>query len=200
MAWSKALALSIMPPSINESPLSFSCFPSSSSLRFLSFLCVSGNCYSSQSTQSCSSGINHSSSFPSVVKRATPLSPSPLFPFSSTRHICRAAEYKFPDPIPEFAEAETEKFKTHLLKKLSKKDIYGDSLEEVVGICTEIFSTFLYTEYGGPGTLLVIPFIDMADTLNERGLPGGPQAARAAVVWAQNHVDKDWKEWTGNDD
>ena len=38
--------------------------------------------------------------------------------------------------------------------------------------------------------------MDMADTLNERGLPGGPQAARAAVKWAQNHVDKDWKEWT----
>ena len=63
----------------------------------------------------------------------------------------------------------------------------------------QIFSTFLHTEYGGPGTLLVIPFIDMADTLNERGLPGGPQAARAAVKWAEDHVDKDWKEWTGSD-
>lgn len=50
---------------------------------------------------------------------------------------------------------------------------------------------------------MVLPFIDMADTLNERGLPGGPQAARAAVVWAQKHVDKDWNEWLkrgGNDD
>ena len=63
-------------------------------------------------------------------------------------------------------------------------------------IFEQILSTFLHTEYGGPGTLLVIPFMDMADTLNERGLPGGPQAARAAVKWAQNHVDKDWKEWT----
>ncbi|KAM1194302.1 hypothetical protein ACFX15_020612 [Malus domestica] len=63
-----------------------------------------------------------------------------------------------------------------------------------------IFSTFLHTEYGGPGTLLVVPFIDMADTLNERGLPGGPQAARAAIKWAQNHVDKDWNEWTGGDE
>lgn len=113
------------------------------------------------------------------------------------RLICRAAEYKFPDPIPEFAEAETEKFKNHLLNKLSKKDIFGDSIEEVVGICTEIFNDFLHTEYGGPGTLLVVPFIDMADTLNERGLPGAPQAARAAVKWAQNHVDKDWKAWLG---
>lgn len=115
-----------------------------------------------------------------------------------SRITCRAAEYKFPDPIPEFAEAETEKFKNHLLNKLSKKDYFGDSVEEVVKICTEIFNTFLHTEYGGPGTLLVVPFIDMADTLEERGLPGGPQAARAAVKWAQNHVDKDWKEWNGS--
>ncbi|XP_031252491.1 protein PLASTID REDOX INSENSITIVE 2, chloroplastic-like [Pistacia vera] len=133
--------------------------------------------------------------YPSISKTQ----PTPFcLSFSFKKHICRAAEYKFPDPIPEFADAETDKFKTHLLNKLAKKDMFGDSLEEVVGICTEIFNTFLHTEYGGPGTLLVIPFIDMADTLNEQGLPGGPQAARAAVKWAQNHVDKDWKEWTGD--
>ncbi|XP_039163033.1 protein PLASTID REDOX INSENSITIVE 2, chloroplastic, partial [Eucalyptus grandis] len=114
-------------------------------------------------------------------------------------HICKAAEYKFPDPIPEFADEETEKFRGHMLKRLSKKDLFSDSVDEVVGICTEIFSTFLHSEYGGPGTLLVIPFIDMADTINERGLPGGPQAARAAVKWAQAHVDKDWNEWNGED-
>ncbi|XP_010475921.2 PREDICTED: uncharacterized protein LOC104755269 [Camelina sativa] len=113
--------------------------------------------------------------------------------------VCRAAEYKFPDPIPEFAEAETEKFRDHMLKKLSTRDLFEDSVDEIVGVCTEIFETFLRSEYGGPGTLLVIPFIDMADTLNERELPGGPQAARAAIKWAQNHVDKDWKEWTGTD-
>lgn len=44
---------------------------------------------------------------------------------------------------------------------------------------------------GGPGTLLVLPSIDMADTINEKGLPGGLQAARAAIKWAQLHVDKD---------
>ncbi|KAJ8569845.1 hypothetical protein K7X08_006422 [Anisodus acutangulus] len=83
--------------------------------------------------------------------------------------ICRAAEYKFPDPIPEFADAETEKFRDHLLKKLpKKKDVYGDSVEEIVGICTEILNDFLHAEYSGPGTLLVAPFIDMADTINER--------------------------------
>jgi len=36
------------------------------------------------------------------------------------------------------ASQETEKFRVHLMKKLSKKDIYGDSLEEVVNICTEV--------------------------------------------------------------
>ncbi|KAE8688303.1 Thiol-disulfide oxidoreductase DCC [Hibiscus syriacus] len=127
-------------------------------------------------------------------KKTTPF----LLSFSLPNFICKAAEYKFPDPIPEFADVETDKFRSHLLKKLSKEEvIYGDSVEEVVGICGEIFSTFLHTEYGGPGTLLVIPFIDMADTIDERGLPGGPEAARAAVKWATDHVDKDWKEWTG---
>jgi len=65
--------------------------------------------------------------------------------------------------------------------------------------CLQIFSTFLHADYGGPGTLLVTPFIDMADTVNEQGLPGGPEAARVAVKWAQAHVDNDWKEWTGGD-
>ncbi|KAH0462087.1 hypothetical protein IEQ34_009662 [Dendrobium chrysotoxum] len=119
-------------------------------------------------------------------------------PLSSARIPCKALEYVFPDPIPEFAEAETSKFRAHLLERLSKKDIFDDSLEEIVRICTEILSNFLQTEYGGPGTLLVVPFIDMADTINERGLPGGPQAARAAVLWAQKHIDKDWKDWTGD--
>ncbi|CAN6550660.1 unnamed protein product [Malus baccata var. baccata] len=144
------------------------------------------------------------SSIPSVrVLTTSSIHFSSTSPFLSLRkqQICKAAgEYKFPDPIPEFADSETEKLRTHLLNKLSKKETYEDSVEEIVGICTEIFSTFLHTEYGGPGTLLVVPFIDMADTLNERGLPGGPQAARAAIKWAQNHVDKDWNEWTGGDE
>ncbi|KAL6577106.1 Protein PLASTID REDOX INSENSITIVE 2, chloroplastic [Orobanche minor] len=86
---------------------------------------------------------------------------------------------------------ETEKFRRFLLDKLSKKDVYEDSVAEVINICTESF-------YGGPVALLVVPFIDMADTLNEQGLLGGPQAACAAIKWAQNHVDKDWKEWTSD--
>ncbi|KAI3985795.1 hypothetical protein MKX01_026581 [Papaver californicum] len=161
---------------------------------------------SSSSSVSLFSSLSKSSSsspFPLTLKRTTTSpSPSVLFSFFSSKNkqINGASEYKFPDPIPEFAEAETEKFRVNLIKKLTKKDIYGNSIEEVVGICTEIFNTFLHTEYGGPGTLLVIPFIDMADTLTERGLPGAPQAARAAVVWAQKHVDKDWNKWTDEDD
>lgn len=150
---------------------------------------------------SASNSCGHKSRVKSNVNvKSKASSSSYMYPLHRNRRspnfICRAAEYKFPDPIPEFAVAETEKFRAHLLEKLSKKDMFGDEVEEVVGICTEIFSTFLHTEYGGPGTLLVQPFADMADALNEEGLPGAPQASRVAIKWAQNHVDKDWKEWT----
>ncbi|KAK1554323.1 hypothetical protein Q3G72_010708 [Acer saccharum] len=185
-SWSKALLSSTLDLS---SPLFSSSIPS------ISFHCNSPLSFLSASGIK-PTGASIYTSISGKIQPTTLFFPS----FSFRNHICRAAEYKFPDPIPEFADAETEKFRTHLMNKLSKKDMFGDSLEEVVGICTEIFGTFLHAEYGGPGTLLVIPFIDMADTLNERGLPGGPQAARAAVKWAQNHVDKDWKEWTGDSD
>nr|GEZ25461.1 protein plastid REDOX insensitive 2, chloroplastic [Tanacetum cinerariifolium] len=61
-----------------------------------------------------------------------------------------------------------------------------------------IFAKFMNEEYGGPGTLMVDPFWEMADTINQSELPGGPHAARAAVKWAQDHVDSDWKEWNGD--
>ncbi|KAL8518947.1 hypothetical protein ACS0TY_010052 [Phlomoides rotata] len=148
------------------------------------------------SIQLCSS-IHVSSSTNTTTK--TPASHSVVLQRRNLNFICRAEkEYKFPDPIPEFADSETDKFQAHMVNKLSKKDTFGDSIHEVIGICTQIFNTFLHTEYGGPGTLLVLPFIDMADTINEKGLPGGPQAARAAIKWAQAHVDNDWKQWTAN--
>ncbi|KAF3336117.1 hypothetical protein FCM35_KLT20624 [Carex littledalei] len=122
----------------------------------------------------------------------------PVNPFEQSRLVCRMCEYKFPDPIPEFADHETEKFREHMLQRLTKKNEYfGDSVQEIVDICTEILNNFLRTEYGGPGTLMVIPFVDMADAIREKELPGAPQAARAAVVWAQNNIDNHWKEWTG---
>ncbi|XP_073100865.1 protein PLASTID REDOX INSENSITIVE 2, chloroplastic isoform X3 [Elaeis guineensis] len=85
---------------------------------------------------------------PSRFHRSFPLISPSLPPFSSLPHsiqlLCRAAEYaeyKFPDPIPEFAEAETSKFRIHMLQRLTKKNEYfGDHVEEIVGICTEVDS------------------------------------------------------------
>ncbi|KAI3812101.1 hypothetical protein L1987_16806 [Smallanthus sonchifolius] len=164
-----------------------STIPLSSSLKWVSIpiLLYQNNSYSKRSS------FRKSSSTYSI-------NPSHTATRTPKTLIVKAAEYKFPDPIPEFAEAETEKFRDHLIEKLSKKDVFEESVDEVVEICTEIFAKFMNEEYGGPGTLLVDPFWEMADTINESELPGGPQAARAAVKWAQDHVDNDWKEWNGN--
>ncbi|KAG8383153.1 hypothetical protein BUALT_Bualt05G0155000 [Buddleja alternifolia] len=105
-------------------------------------------------------------------------------------------KHVYPDPSPEFAAAETEKFRDELLKKLSKeRDTYGNELQTVVNVCAEIFSEFLRKDYGGPGTLLIEPFTDMMVALKEKNLPGAPLAARASLLWAQNYVDQDWKDW-----
>lgn len=112
-----------------------------------------------------------------LIASGKPFAPPPsLAPSESGRHICRAAEYRFPDPIPEFADAvsfdlcvqisvfsipvssflwvcfvwcaqEAEKFRTHLVKKLSKKDMFGDSIQDVVGICTEVEALLLVQNY-----------------------------------------------------
>ncbi|GAB2220520.1 hypothetical protein Droror1_Dr00008180 [Drosera rotundifolia] len=145
--------------------------------------------------------------------RPLPPPPSPANPPPSSRtvsavarprrtltSICRAAgEYQFPDPIPEFAEAETEKFREYMVERLSKRmDIFEDqdTLDQVVDICAENLSTFLHKEYGGPGTLMVEPFAAMASDLEDEDLPRGPQVARIAIKWGQENIDKDWDEWT----
>nr|CAD1826611.1 unnamed protein product [Ananas comosus var. bracteatus] len=108
-----------------------------------------------------------------------------------------AAQVRVPRPDPQFAVAEAHKFGSELRKKLLKsKEVFGDDIDEVVKTCEQIFSDFLHKEYGGPGTLLVEPFTDMLLALKEKELPGGPVAARAALLWAQNHVDDDWDTWT----
>ncbi|CAJ1940035.1 unnamed protein product [Sphenostylis stenocarpa] len=105
-------------------------------------------------------------------------------------------KYVYPDPIPEFAESERQKFKAELFQKLSEDvDEFGDDLDEVVAVCAQIFSEFLHKEYGGPGTLLVEPFTDMMVALKKKKLPGAALAARASLLWAQNYVDKDWDVW-----
>ncbi|KAH7515770.1 hypothetical protein FEM48_Zijuj10G0061400 [Ziziphus jujuba var. spinosa] len=60
----------------------------------------------------------------------------------STMNPLRASmppnKYVYPDPIPEFAESETLKFKTELWHKLLKdKETFGDDLDHVVEVCTE---------------------------------------------------------------
>lgn len=39
---------------------------------------------------------------------------------------------------------EIEKFRSHMLKRLAKKEICGDSIDEVVGICTDVGTPTLY--------------------------------------------------------
>ncbi|KAK3015557.1 hypothetical protein RJ639_007730 [Escallonia herrerae] len=105
-------------------------------------------------------------------------------------------KYVYPDPIPEFAAAETLKFRAELPRKLSReKDTFGNDLDAVIDVCSEIFSDFLNKEYGGPGTLLVEPFTDMMIALKEKNLPGAPLAARTSLLWAQNYLDQDWEIW-----
>ncbi|XP_020572697.1 protein PLASTID REDOX INSENSITIVE 2, partial [Phalaenopsis equestris] len=168
--------------------LSFAVSPSFAALCFLLLPSLLATLSPPSSLSQLLSHCKTSSRLPSQTINSTPL----LNP-----HLLQGSGIRFSGPDSR-AEAETSKFRAHLIERLSKKDIFDDSLEEIVCICTEILSDFLHTEYGGPGTLMVVPFIDMADTINEKGLPGGPQAARAAVLWAQEHIDKDWKDWTGD--
>ncbi|XP_025982634.2 protein PLASTID REDOX INSENSITIVE 2, chloroplastic [Glycine max] len=106
-------------------------------------------------------------------------------------------KYVYPDPVPEFAEHETQKFKFELFWKLSEEgvDEFGDDLHSVVDVCAQIFSEFLHKEYRGPGTLLVEPFTDMMVALKKKKLPGAALAARESLLWLQNFVDKDWEVW-----
>ncbi|WVZ23395.1 hypothetical protein V8G54_001939 [Vigna mungo] len=126
------------------------------------------------------------------------LSVEPIFTNSFTCTLTHSPTqmYVYPDPIPEFAESESQKFKVELFQKLSEDvDEFGDDLDEVVAVCTQIFSEFLHKDYGGPGTLLVEPFTDMMVALKKKKLPGAALAARASLLWAQKYVDKDWDVW-----
>ncbi|XP_020264573.1 protein PLASTID REDOX INSENSITIVE 2-like isoform X2 [Asparagus officinalis] len=125
--------------------------------------------------------------------------PNPIFVLSSLRPALAAwqpPKYVYPDPDPVFAVAETDKFKDELKKNLLRsKESFGDDMDDVVMVCAEIFNEFLHKEYGGPGTLMVEPFTDMLLALKEKKLRGATVAARTALLWAQNYVDKDWEIW-----
>ncbi|KAF7124057.1 hypothetical protein RHSIM_Rhsim12G0124000 [Rhododendron simsii] len=117
-------------------------------------------------------------------------------PQSNPLQATQPPKYVYPDPIPEFAVAETKKFREDILRKLSKdEEAFGDDLEMIVNVCAEVFSEFLHKEYGGPGTLLVEPFTEMFVALNEKKLPRPSVAARACLLWAQKYVDEDWEVW-----
>ncbi|XP_021741844.1 protein PLASTID REDOX INSENSITIVE 2-like [Chenopodium quinoa] len=108
-------------------------------------------------------------------------------------------KYVYPDPIPEFSEAETQKFKIELKKTLLKdEDAFGDELDRIVDVCAKILHEFLNKEYGGPGTLLVEPFTDMLIALKDKNLPAAPLATRASLLWAQNCIDRDWRAWNSS--
>ncbi|XP_038891536.1 protein PLASTID REDOX INSENSITIVE 2, chloroplastic-like [Benincasa hispida] len=133
------------------------------------------------------------STFPSFVKPFVNYTLTSSFIYRATPI---PASYVYPEPIPEFAEVETQKFKEQLSKKLAKdRETFGNDLDSVVDVCSKIFGEYLHVEYGGPGTLLVEPFTNMFIALNERKLPGAALAARTSLLWAQNHLDHDWNIW-----
>ncbi|XVF02393.1 hypothetical protein REPUB_Repub04eG0172000 [Reevesia pubescens] len=145
--------------------------------------------------------ILHPSPHPSLPLSSLILSPQPISvkPFLSPLRAQPPQKYVYPHPIPQFAEAETQKFKSELFNKFSKdKETFGDDLDAVIEVCGEVFNNFLHNEYGGPGTLLVEPFTNMFVVLKEKKLPGAPVAARASLLWAQNNVDHDWEVWNSN--
>ncbi|KAJ8439500.1 hypothetical protein Cgig2_007017 [Carnegiea gigantea] len=115
---------------------------------------------------------------------------------------------------------ETRKFKIELKKTLEKDiDAFGDELDKVVGVCAKVGLSISYVcvvdvqtgtglahspgrrycskEYGGPGTVLVEPFTYMLIALKDNGLPGAALAARASLLWAQDHIDHDWQRTFG---
>ncbi|KAE9454071.1 hypothetical protein C3L33_14035, partial [Rhododendron williamsianum] len=134
--------------------------------------------------------------YSTVSLPSKPVSTRRASPKSNPLQATQPPKYVYPDPIPEFALAETKKFREEILRKLSKdEEAFGDELEMIVNVCAEVFSEFLHKEYGGPGTLLVEPFTEMFVALNEKKLPRPSVAARACLLWAQKYVDEDWEVW-----
>nr|KJB61179.1 hypothetical protein B456_009G344500 [Gossypium raimondii] len=105
-----------------------------------------------------------------------------------------------PPPPPSFSTLSSKPisvkpFLSALRASHSQKYVYHDPIPK---FAEAIFNDFLHNEYGGPGTLLVEPFTDMFVALKEKKLPGAPVAARASLLWAQNHLDHDWEVWNSN--
>ncbi|KAF9605411.1 hypothetical protein IFM89_017150 [Coptis chinensis] len=47
-------------------------------------------------------------------------------------------KYVYPDPVPEFAQTETLKFRSELRKNLWTNKEFGDDLDKVVSVCEEV--------------------------------------------------------------
>jgi len=69
-------------------------------------------------------------------------------PISRTTLTCilgDSQKHVYPDPIPEFAEFETQKFKVELLQKLSEDvHVFGDELDAVVHVCAQVNIVFSF--------------------------------------------------------
>ncbi|KAL5725392.1 response to light intensity [Ranunculus cassubicifolius] len=127
------------------------------------------------STRSCTSPVTYIASLPRPT--LSPLlnlhiptltyhlhSSLPLKPISSNTLInslktSSHQKYTYPDPIPEFANAETRKFKGELLRKLSMSKEIGGDVDNVVNVCTEV--TFLSFASDIVSNLIYLPVYDI---------------------------------------
>jgi len=73
-------------------------------------------------------------------------------PISRTTLTCilgDSQKHVYPDPVPEFAELETQRFKVELLQKLSDSedvDEFGDELDAVVHVCAQVNVVFFFSK------------------------------------------------------
>lgn len=112
-----ASAKSFLLPSSSSTP-QVSFFSSSSSSSSSSILC-----YPFQISNGISVSVSSRYRFGDITNGRVRFKNSAINPLISNsrtrRFICRAAEYKFPDPIPEFAEAVSKQLEISLSKGLS---------------------------------------------------------------------------------
>lgn len=113
-----ASAKSFLLPSSSSTP-QVSFFSSSSSSSSSSILC-----YPFQISKGISVSVSVSSRyrFGEITNGRIRFKNSAINPLISNsrtrRFICRAAEYKFPDPIPEFAEAVSKQFRNKFVRRI----------------------------------------------------------------------------------
>ncbi|KAK1437835.1 hypothetical protein QVD17_03635 [Tagetes erecta] len=95
-------------------------------------------------------GVLKNDSIPLRTHSVNPKTPFVECEVPVTDPLFRPLCYKYPDPASEIIVSETDKFRDHLINKLSNKEISAD---QSVEICTELFANFIKDEYGGKGAL-----------------------------------------------